>query len=53
MKMRNVKELSGCKYVEVTDAGLVIEQDGSKKTLEVRNISYYIDMHGAGHLNTE
>lgn len=37
MKMRNVKEMSGCKYIEVTDEGLVIEQGGSRKTIEVRH----------------
>jgi hypothetical protein len=36
MKMRNVQELSGCKYLEVTDKGLVIEQGGMRKVIEVR-----------------
>ena len=35
MKMRKVNELSGCKYVEVNDSGLVIEQGGARKVIEV------------------
>ena len=35
MKMRNVIEMSGCKYVEVADSGLVIEQNDTRKTIEV------------------
>ena len=39
MKQRNVKEVSNCKYIEVNDSGLVIEQDGKKRTIEV-SINY-------------
>jgi 2,4-dienoyl-CoA reductase (NADPH2) len=35
MKMRKVTELSGCKYVEVNDSGLVIEQGGARKVIDV------------------
>lgn len=35
MKMRRVQELSGCKYLEVNETGLVIEQGGVRKTIEV------------------
>lgn len=35
MKMRSVHELSGCKYVKVTDEGFVIEQQGASKTIQV------------------
>jgi 2,4-dienoyl-CoA reductase (NADPH2) len=35
---RDVTQLGKCKYLEVTDEGLVIERDGKKETLVVRNI---------------
>lgn len=38
MKMRKVNELSGCKYVEVNDSGLVIEQGGARKVIECDTI---------------
>lgn len=38
MKMRGVEELSGCKYVEINDDGLVIERKGKKTTLPVDTV---------------
>ena len=38
MKMRGVEEISGCKYLEVNEKGLVIERDGAKQTLEVDTV---------------
>ena len=44
MKKREVEEISGCKYVEVNDQGLVIEKEGkggsSRLTLEVWNRAF-------------
>lgn len=37
-KRRGVQELAGCKYVEVTDAGLVIERQGQRSTLAVDTV---------------
>lgn len=38
MKMRQVEEVSGCKYIEVNDDGFVIEQKGVKRTLPVDTV---------------
>ena len=38
LKKRQVVEMSGCIYVEINDTGLVIERDGSRRTLEVDTI---------------
>ena len=38
MKMRGVIEISGCEYVKVTDAGLVIKRDGKEETLNVNTV---------------
>jgi len=58
LKKHGVKERAGCKYVEVTNEGLVIEVDGKKETLSVdtvvvcagqlRNDSLYEDLKKAG-----
>lgn len=36
--MRGVEQLGNCKYIEVNDSGLVIEQNGVTKTLEVDTV---------------
>lgn len=50
MKMRRVHELSGCKYVKVTDDGFVIEQQGTSKTIQVkidcRMDFWFVDIDG-------
>ncbi|CAE7587094.1 fadH, partial [Symbiodinium microadriaticum] len=38
LKKRNVKQIGKCKYLEVTDDGLVIELDGAKHTLSVDTV---------------
>ena len=38
LKKRAVEELSGCKYVEINDAGLVIERKGKRQTLDVDTV---------------
>lgn len=38
LKKRNVQHIGKCKYLEVTDEGLVIESDGSKRTLSVDTV---------------
>ena len=38
MKKKNVQELSGCKYIEVNDEGLVIERAGKQSTLPVDTV---------------
>jgi 2,4-dienoyl-CoA reductase (NADPH2) len=38
LKKRGVEELSGCKYLEVTDEGLVIERKGKKEVLPVDTV---------------
>jgi len=38
LKKRNVEEISGCKYIEINDDGLVIEVDGKQKTLPVDTV---------------
>jgi 2,4-dienoyl-CoA reductase (NADPH2) len=38
LKKRAVEEISGCKYVEVTEEGLVIEVKGKRRTLPVDTI---------------
>ena len=38
VKRRNVEELSGCKYVEINDEGLVIERAGKTTTLPVDTV---------------
>eukprot|EP01038_Epipyxis_sp_PR26KG_P004747 gene4747-6658_t len=38
MKKRHVEEISGCKYVEINDEGLVIERDGKTSTLAVDTV---------------
>jgi hypothetical protein len=35
LKQRDVEELSGCRYLRVADEGLVIEQGGKTRTLDV------------------
>ncbi len=36
--MHGVEEISGCKYVEVNDNGLVIQLNGKDRTLEVDTV---------------
>lgn len=38
LKNRGVEEISGCKYVEINDTGLVIERGGKQRTLEVDTV---------------
>lgn len=38
LKHRKVEMIAGCQYLEVNDAGLVIEVKGKKQTLEVDNV---------------
>lgn len=38
LKRRRVEELSGCKYVEITDQGLTIEQNGKQRILPVDTV---------------
>jgi len=38
LKKKSVEEFSGCKYIEINDDGLVIEQKGVKKTLPVDTV---------------
>jgi 2,4-dienoyl-CoA reductase (NADPH2) len=38
LKKRAVEEMSGCKYVEIIDEGLVIERKGKRQTLPVDTV---------------
>jgi 2,4-dienoyl-CoA reductase (NADPH2) len=38
MKKRDVEELSGCKYLEINDNGLLIERNGKQLTLSVDTV---------------
>jgi len=38
LKMRNVTHIGKCKYIEVSDDGLVIERDGKQETVEVDTV---------------
>lgn len=38
LKKRHVEEVSGCKYIEVNDEGLVIERSGKRETLQVDTV---------------
>lgn len=38
LKQRAVEELSGCKYIEITDEGLVIERKGKQQTIPVDTV---------------
>lgn len=38
IKMQRVEEIGGCKYLEVNEKGLLIEQEGKEKLLEVDTV---------------
>lgn len=53
MKKRHVEEISGCKYIEINDNGLIVEIDGKQRILEVDTVIFCAGQESERTLHTQ